>query len=60
MREMRLGKREIHDREILREILEECDVAVEMDCCHKIITRDYTCSYSYAYCTLWETEGFAG
>lgn len=102
MRQMRLGKREIHDREILREILEECDVvrigardaegmfivpvnygydletsgetmrltlylhgakegrkadafaaapdvAVEMDCCHEIITGDYTCSYSFAY-----------
>ena len=24
-------------------------VAVEMDCCHEIITGDYTCSYSYAY-----------
>ncbi len=25
------------------------DVAVEMDCCHGLITGDYTCSYSYAY-----------
>ena len=24
-------------------------VAVDMDCCHEIITGDYTCSYSYAY-----------
>ena len=24
-------------------------VAIEMDCCHEIITGDYTCSYSYAY-----------
>ena len=102
MRPMRLFKREIKDEEILREILEECDVvrlggfdedgmfivpvnygyelenisgkmnlrlyihgakegrkaeafaknasvAVEMDCCHEVITGDYTCSYSYAY-----------
>lgn len=101
-RQMRLQKREIQDPEILREILEECDVvrigardgqgmfivpvnygyefdmdaegtgltlyihgagegrkadafaadpavAVEMDCCHEIITGNYTCSYSYAY-----------
>ena len=25
------------------------DVAVEMDCCHELITGNYTCSYSYAY-----------
>lgn len=102
MREMRLHKREIHDPEIFREILERCEVvrlglqdedgmfivpvnfgydfkaedgkmtlslyihgagegrkadaiaadphaAVEMDCCHEVITGDYTCSYSYAY-----------
>ena len=102
MRGMRLHKREIHDADIFREILKECDVvrlglrdeegvfivpvnygydfaekngertltlyihgagegrkadaiaadsrvAVEMDCCHEIITGDYTCSYSYAY-----------
>lgn len=24
-------------------------VAIELDCSHKIITGDYTCSYSYAY-----------
>lgn len=101
MREMRLKKREITDQDILREIVEECDVvrigavdregifvvpvnygydfyggenprltlyfhgacegrkaeafasgpevAVEMDCCHELITGDYACSYSYAY-----------
>lgn len=102
MRKMRLKKREITDKKILGEILEECDVirigavdeegmfivpvnfgydfdtgeetprlvlyfhgaeegrkaeafalnpdvAVEMDCCHELITGDYTCSYSYAY-----------
>lgn len=25
------------------------EAAVEMDCCHELITGDYTCSYSYAY-----------
>ena len=102
MREMRLAKRKIDEPEVIREILEECDVvrlglkddegmfiipvnygydlevdedrtklklyihgsdegrkadaiaadprtAIEMDCRHKLITGDYTCSYSYAY-----------
>lgn len=102
MRAMRLKKREVTDKKVLGEILEECDVvrigavdeegmfivpvnfgydfdtgeettrlvlyfhgaaegrkveafalnpdvAVEMDCCHELITGNYTCSYSYAY-----------
>lgn len=27
-------------------------VAIEMDCRHQIITGNYTCSYSYAYCSI--------
>lgn len=108
MREMRLKKREIQSSDILREIIECCDVvrigltdkdgmfivpvnygydcdscgdglkltlyihgaregrkaeafsrnpsvAVEMDCMHKVITGDYTCSYSYAYRSIMGT-----
>ena len=102
MREMRLSKREIKDPDLLRNIIESCDVvrlglsdsggmfivpvnfgydlesdgsglrltlyihgakegrkaeafaadsavAIEMDCMDRIITGDYTCSYSCAY-----------
>ena len=31
------------------------DVAVEMDCCHELITGNYTCSYSYAYRSIMGT-----
>ena len=108
MRAMRLKKREVTDKKVLGEILEECDVvrigavdeegmfivpvnfgydfdtgeettrlvlyfhgaaegrkaeafalnpdvAVEMDCCHELITGNYTCSYSYAYRSIMGT-----
>ncbi len=36
-------------------LAENSEVAFEMDCCHKLIQGDYTCSYSYAYKSIMGT-----